>query len=101
MVRTQTSDTEISDNVRTASRDLTDRAVDAGMHAADQLERTAASVQDAGERLVAKGSELGDNMQKVAVNFSKAVDKSVAEQPLTTLGMAVAAGFILGAIWKA
>ncbi len=40
-------------------------------------------------------------MQKVAKNFSTAVDKSVAEQPLTTLGMAVAFGFVLGALWKA
>ncbi len=93
--------TETSEDVRTASHDLTDKAVDAGMRAVDQLGQTAANVQDAGERLVAKGSELGDNMQKVAKNFSSAVDKSVAEQPLTTLGMAVAAGFILGAIWKA
>jgi ElaB/YqjD/DUF883 family membrane-anchored ribosome-binding protein len=67
----------------------------------DSLEQTAANVQNAGERLAAKGQELGDNMQKVAKNFSGAVDKSVAEQPLTTLGMAAAAGFILGAIWKA
>ncbi|WP_245261500.1 hypothetical protein [Hyphomicrobium sp. 802] len=71
------------------------------MRAMDSLERTAANLQDTGERLASKGVELGDGMQKVAKNFSNAVDKSVAEQPLTTLGMAVAAGFILGAIWKA
>ncbi|CCB65700.1 hypothetical protein [Hyphomicrobium sp. MC1] len=92
---------ETSENVRSASHDLTDKAVDAGMRAMDSLERTAANLQDTGERLASKGVELGDGMQKVAKNFSNAVDKSVAEQPLTTLGMAVAAGFILGAIWKA
>jgi ElaB/YqjD/DUF883 family membrane-anchored ribosome-binding protein len=92
---------ETSENVRSASHDLTDKAVDAGMRAVDQLQQTASNVQDAGERFVAKGSELSDNMQKVARNFSSAVDKSVADQPLTTLGMAIAAGFILGAIWKA
>ncbi|WP_414462991.1 hypothetical protein [Hyphomicrobium sp. DY-1] len=92
---------ETSENVRSASHDLTDKAVDAGMRAMDSLERTAANLQDTGERLASKGAELGDGMQKVAKNFSNAVDKSVAEQPLTTLGMAVAAGFILGAIWKA
>ena len=93
--------TETSENVRVASHDLTDKAVDAGMRAVDQLERVAANMQETGDQVIAKGSELGENMQKVAKNFSKAVDKSVAEQPLTTLGMAVAAGFILGAIWKA
>lgn len=93
--------TDASDDVRTATHDLTDRAVDAGLRAADSLERTAANVQEAGERLISRGSELGDSMQKVAKNFSTAVDKSVAEQPLTTLGMAVAFGFVLGALWKA
>ncbi len=93
--------TETSENVRAASHDLTDKAVDVGMRAIDSLERTAANAQDMGDRLVSKGSEIGDNVQKVAKNFSAAVDKSVTDQPLTTLGMAVAAGFILGAIWKA
>ena len=93
--------TETTEDLRTASHDMTDKAVDAGMRAMDSLGQTAANFQDASERLVAKGSELGDSVQKVAKNFSKAVDKSVADQPLTTLGMAVAAGFVLGAIWKA
>lgn len=93
--------TNTSDPVRAASHDLTDRAVDAGLRAVNSLERTAANAQEMGDRLVAKSSELSDSVQKVTKNFSTAVDKSVAEQPLTTLGMAVAAGFILGAIWKA
>lgn len=89
------------EDVRSASHDMTDKAVDAGIRAVDSIERTVSNVQDAGQRLAAQGSELGDNLQKVAKNFSTAVDRSVAEQPLTTLGVAVAAGFILGAIWKA
>jgi ElaB/YqjD/DUF883 family membrane-anchored ribosome-binding protein len=93
--------TEASENVRTASHDLTDKAVDAGLRAMNSIERTAANAQEMGDRLAAKSSEVTDNVQKVAKNFSVAVDKSVTEQPLTTLGMAVAAGFILGAIWKA
>ncbi|MET0407305.1 MAG: hypothetical protein ABW006_02945 [Hyphomicrobium sp.] len=92
---------ETQDDVRTASHDIADKAVDAGLRAVDTLDRAASHAQDVGERLAAKGSELGDNVQKVARNFSTAVDKSVTEQPMTTLGMAVAAGFILGAIWKA
>jgi ElaB/YqjD/DUF883 family membrane-anchored ribosome-binding protein len=92
---------ETSDDVRSASHDMADKAVNAGMRAMDSFERTAGNVQDASDRLATKGSELSDSVQKVAKNFSGAVDKSVAEQPLTTLGMAVAAGFILGAIWKA
>lgn len=37
----------------------------------------------------------------VADNFQQAIDRSVRDQPLTTLGLAVLAGFVLGAIWKA
>jgi ElaB/YqjD/DUF883 family membrane-anchored ribosome-binding protein len=93
--------TESSDHARAATNDLTDKAVDAGMRAMDSLERSAANAQEMSDRLMARSSELSDNVQKVARNFSTAVDKSVTEQPLTTLGMAVAAGFVLGAIWKA
>lgn len=92
---------DVSDNARVATRDLADKAVDAGVRAADTVGRAVASVQDTGEQLLAQGSELGDNLQKVAGNFSKALNKSVSEQPMTTVGVAVAAGFILGAIWKA
>jgi len=92
---------DTTDDVRTASRDLADKAVDAGIRAVDSLDKAVSNVQDTGQRLAAQGSEFGDNLQKVAKNFSNAVDKSVAEQPMTTLGVAVAAGFVLGALWKA
>lgn len=92
---------ETSEQARAATHDFTDKAVDAGIRAVDSLERSAASAQEMGDRLITKSSELSDNVQKVAKNFSTALDKSVADQPLTTLGMAIAAGFVLGAIWKA
>ncbi|RUO99281.1 hypothetical protein [Hyphomicrobium sp.] len=92
---------ETSEQARAATHDFTDKAVDAGIRAVDSLERSAASAQEMGDRLISKSSELSDNVQKVAKNFSAALDKSVADQPLTTLGMAIAAGFVLGAIWKA
>jgi ElaB/YqjD/DUF883 family membrane-anchored ribosome-binding protein len=92
---------DVSEETRNASRDLADKAVDAGIRAADSLGRAVSRVQDTSDQLMSQGAQLGDNVQKVASNFSKALDKSVAEQPMTTLGMAVAAGFILGALWKA
>ncbi len=36
----------------------------------------------------------------VGGNFQKAVDRSVADQPYTSLAMAAAIGFVIGAIWK-
>lgn len=92
---------DTTDDVRTASRDLADKAVDAGIRAVDSLDLAVSSVQDTGQRLAAQSSELGENLQKVAKNFSNAVDKSVTEEPMTTLGVAVAVGFVLGALWKA
>jgi ElaB/YqjD/DUF883 family membrane-anchored ribosome-binding protein len=92
---------DTSEDVRAASHDLADKAVDMGVRAADSLSRAVADAQERGERIAAQGAELSDNVQKVATNFSKALDKSVTEQPMTTLGMAVAAGFVLGALWKA
>jgi ElaB/YqjD/DUF883 family membrane-anchored ribosome-binding protein len=36
----------------------------------------------------------------VAENFRTAVDKSVREQPMATLAVAAALGFVVGALWK-
>jgi ElaB/YqjD/DUF883 family membrane-anchored ribosome-binding protein len=41
------------------------------------------------------------SVQEVAETFYAAVQKSLKNQPMTTLGFAVVAGFILGALWKA
>ena len=92
---------DASEDTRAASQDLADKAVDAGVRAADAVGKAVSRAQDTGEQLLSQGAELGDNLQKVAGNFSRALDKSLTQQPMTTLGMAVAAGFILGALWKA
>jgi ElaB/YqjD/DUF883 family membrane-anchored ribosome-binding protein len=41
------------------------------------------------------------SVQAVAETFYSAVQKSLKNQPMTTLGFAVVMGFILGALWKA
>jgi hypothetical protein len=41
------------------------------------------------------------NVQAVAETFYTAVQQSLKNQPMTTLGFAVIMGFILGALWKA
>jgi ElaB/YqjD/DUF883 family membrane-anchored ribosome-binding protein len=41
------------------------------------------------------------SIQAVAETFSSAIQKSLKNQPMTTVGFAVAMGFILGALWKA
>jgi hypothetical protein len=41
------------------------------------------------------------SVQEVAETFYSAIQKSLKNQPMTTLGFAVVMGFILGALWKA
>lgn len=51
----------------------------------------------------AASEAAGDAKQQVeemAGNVKGAIDKSVKEQPLTTLLVAAAVGFVVGALWK-
>lgn len=41
------------------------------------------------------------SVQAVAETFQSAVQQSLRNQPMTTLGFAVVVGFVLGALWKA
>ena len=65
------------------------------------LAKAVSSVQATGDQFIGQGSEVRASVQKVAGNFGNALDRSLSEQPMTTLGFAVAVGFILGALWKA
>lgn len=58
-----------------------------------QMERMAQSASEQAE-------QMGENMRTVANNLDSAVRRSIQDQPMTTLAMAAAAGFVLGAIWK-
>ncbi len=48
-----------------------------------------------------KAEEAASSVREVAHNFGDALDESLQKQPMTTLAMAVAVGFVLGALWKA
>ena len=56
--------------------------------------------EDAMSSLSDRGREVGDNLQQVATNIKSAVDRSLRDQPLTTLGVAAVVGFVIGALWK-
>jgi ElaB/YqjD/DUF883 family membrane-anchored ribosome-binding protein len=73
--------------------DLKDKATDQLGKAADQAESMANRVAD-------QGREASERVQEVAGNIKGAVDKSVKDQPMATLALAAAAGFVLGALWK-
>jgi ElaB/YqjD/DUF883 family membrane-anchored ribosome-binding protein len=72
---------------------MADKATDQFGKVADQVEGYAKAVAD-------KGREVGHDVGEVTDRFRGAVDKSVREQPMTTLPIAAVVGFVLGALWK-
>lgn len=54
------------------------------------------SFDDASDR----AQEMAGQASEVAGNVKGAIDKSVKDQPLTTLLAAAAVGFVIGALWK-
>ena len=68
--------------------------------AGEQLGKVADQVEGAVHSVTERGREVGQDVQKVAGNLKTAVDTSVRDQPMATLAVAAALGFVLGAIWK-
>jgi ElaB/YqjD/DUF883 family membrane-anchored ribosome-binding protein len=92
------------ENASNAGSDLKDKATDQfgkmADKATDQFQRAADSVEDAAGRIAQQGRAAGEQMQEVAGNIKGAVDKSVKDQPMATLAVVAALGFVLGALWK-
>jgi ElaB/YqjD/DUF883 family membrane-anchored ribosome-binding protein len=79
--------------------DLSDKATDLKDQAADQIKKVAGEVEGYASDAMDKLRDTGAG--EVAGNLKGAVDKSVKDQPMATLALAAAVGFVLGAIWKA
>jgi ElaB/YqjD/DUF883 family membrane-anchored ribosome-binding protein len=58
------------------------------------------TLDEAGERVREATGDARQQVQEVAGNVRSALDKSAKEQPITTLLMAAAVGFVVGALWK-
>lgn len=68
----------------------------------DSLAQTAGyKAQNATAQVENAAHDAENSVRDVANNFGGALDKSLEAQPMTTLAMAVAVGFVLGALWKA
>lgn len=73
--------------------DLVEKATDFAERTGEEIQRVTRNVAD-------QGREASEQVQEVAQNFKSAVDKSVKDQPLTTLAVAAGVGFLIGALWK-
>ncbi|MGD9802246.1 MAG: YqjD family protein [Hyphomicrobiaceae bacterium] len=94
----QTSDVE--QRVRAAGAQIGDKASELAAKAGDQFEQVKHSAEETARNMAEQGREAGERVQQVAGNMKTAVDKSVREQPMATLAVAAALGFVLGALWK-
>ena len=82
------------------STDHTNAKTDLRDKAAEQFDKVADQVEGAVKTISERGREVGQEVQAVAGNIKSAVDTSVKDQPMATLAVAAALGFLLGAIWK-
>jgi ElaB/YqjD/DUF883 family membrane-anchored ribosome-binding protein len=67
---------------------------------AEQFKKVAHRVESLASGAAGQMREASDRTGEVAGNFKGALDKSVKDQPMATLAMAAAVGFVLGALWK-
>lgn len=80
--------------------DFKEKAADRIERLAEKVDRVADTVEGVATKVTAQGREAGQQVQQVAGNIKDAVDRSVKEQPMATLALAAALGFVLGALWK-
>jgi ElaB/YqjD/DUF883 family membrane-anchored ribosome-binding protein len=80
-------------NTSTTSQELRDKAT-------QQYDKMADNVEGAMKSVAERGREVGEDVQAVAGNIKSAVDTSVKEQPMATLAVVAALGFVMGALWK-
>jgi len=66
----------------------------------EQFKKVADRVEGVAGAAADQMRDVTDRTGEVAGNLRRAVDKSVKEQPMATLLMAAAVGFVLGALWK-
>lgn len=91
---------DVEDRLRTAGSQFGDKAADLASKASGQLEGAMHSAESTARAVAQQGREAGERVQEVAGNLKTAVDKSVREQPMATLAVAAALGFVIGALWK-
>lgn len=95
--RAQEHGAKVGPDFKEKAAEKTEKFADA---ATDQFGRVADTVEGVATRVTAQGREAGQQVQEVAGNLKGAVDKSVKDQPMATLALAAALGFVLGALWK-
>lgn len=97
-----TSDTrrDLEQGARDTASGLADKAADYADKAGKQIDSAIQNAESTARQVAESGREATERVNQVAGNMKSAVNKSIKDQPLTTLAMAAGVGFVLGALWK-
>jgi len=95
--RLKTDMAQISEHV---SKLLNATGSHAARNARHQVNRARKTVDGALSEAGEIGGEAVDAMREVRDTLADAVEESVQNRPFTTLAMALAAGFVIGAVWR-
>lgn len=79
------------------AEDMVSQTVSDVEHAARKAKRGA---EQKAEELARQGRQASEQIGDVAGELGSALEDSVRRNPMTTLGMAAVAGFVIGALWK-
>jgi ElaB/YqjD/DUF883 family membrane-anchored ribosome-binding protein len=79
---------------------VADKASEYASKAGEKLDQAYESADATVRSVAEQGREAGERVQEVAGNMKSAVDKSIKDQPMATLAVVGALGFVLGALWK-
>jgi ElaB/YqjD/DUF883 family membrane-anchored ribosome-binding protein len=85
---------------RTAMEGAKDHLGDMADAAGERMRESADSAQEMAGNIADQARHHAERAQEAAKRFRPFVEKSLKEQPMTTLAVAAAIGLVLGALWK-
>lgn len=91
---------ESGDRARQLAGDMADKAAEYAQKAGSKIDETLEGATSVARAATQKGRQASAQAEEVASNFKQAVDKSLKQQPMTTLALAALAGVAIGALWK-
>lgn len=100
MTYSRINERSIENEAKSVVSNVADKASQFAAKAGQKFDEAVEGAESAANNALQQGREAGERVNEVAGNLKTAVDKSVKEQPMATLAVAAALGFVVGAIWK-
>lgn len=100
MTYARTPDRNFEDEAKSVVTNMADKASQIATKAGQKIDDAIQSAEGTVTAVTQQGREAQERVTEVAGNLKTAVDRSVKDQPMATLAIAAALGFVIGAIWK-